>query len=165
MRAMIRFALPSLGADMDEGTLLAWHVGPGDAVRRGQVVAVVDTSKAAVDVEIWHDGVVGELLVQPGEKVPVGTVLATILEAGEQPGAAAAPAPTAPTPTPPPPPPRRSRPRPRTGRRSVRPRRPRPASPRPAARCAPPCRPPRAGWRTSWASILRPCTVRVRMAR
>jgi len=80
---MIEFKLPSLGADMDEGTLLTWAVKPGDSVHRGQVVAVVDTSKAAVDVEIWHDGVVHELLVQPGEKVPVGTVLATLLAPGE----------------------------------------------------------------------------------
>lgn len=80
---MIEFKLPSLGADMDEGTLLAWHVKPGDTVKRGQVVAVVDTSKAAVDVEIWHDGVVHELLVKPGEKVPVDTVLATLLMPGE----------------------------------------------------------------------------------
>lgn len=80
---MIRFELPSLGADMDEGTLLQWHVQPGDSVKRGQVIAVVDTAKAAVDVEIWHEGVVAELLVQPGEKIPVGTVLATLLEPGE----------------------------------------------------------------------------------
>lgn len=80
---MIRFELPSLGADMDEGTLLQWHVQPGDSVKRGQVVAVVDTAKAAVDVEIWHEGVVAELLVQAGEKIPVGTVLATLLEPGE----------------------------------------------------------------------------------
>jgi pyruvate dehydrogenase E2 component (dihydrolipoamide acetyltransferase) len=80
---MIEFKLPSLGADMDEGTLLTWHVKPGDSVKRGQVVAVVDTSKAAVDVEIWNDGVLLELRVQPGEKVPVGTVLATLLEPGE----------------------------------------------------------------------------------
>lgn len=102
---MIEFKLPSLGADMDEGTLLSWSVKPGDAVKRGQVVAVVDTSKAAVDVEIWHDGRVGELLVQPGSKVPVGTVLATVLEPGEvaappaavpaKPVAAAAPVATA----------------------------------------------------------------------
>ena len=91
---MIRFELPSLGADMDEGTLLTWQVKPGDSVKRGQVVAVVDTSKAAVDVEIWHDGVVAELLVQPGEKVPVGTVLATLLEAGEVAASATAVAPT-----------------------------------------------------------------------
>ena len=80
---MLEFKLPSLGADMDEGTLLQWHVQPGDAVKRGQVVAVVDTSKAAVDVEIWQDGVVAELRVQPGEKVPVGTVLAMLLAPGE----------------------------------------------------------------------------------
>lgn len=92
---MIEFKLPSLGADMDEGTLLTWHVKPGDRVKRGQVVGVVDTSKAAVDVEIWHDGVVQELRVQPGDKVPVGTVLATLLEAGEVAPATAPSAPTA----------------------------------------------------------------------
>ena len=84
---MIDFALPSLGADMSEGTLLTWHVQPGDTVSRGQVVAVVDTSKAAVDVEIWQDGVVDALLVQPGEKVPVGTVLARLRTAQETPSA------------------------------------------------------------------------------
>ena len=82
---MIEFKLPSLGADMDKGTLLRWAIRPGDAVKRGQVVAVVDTSKAAVDVESWQEGVVFELLVQPGETIEVGTVLATLLEAGETP--------------------------------------------------------------------------------
>ena len=82
---MIEFKLPSLGADMDKGTLLQWNIRPGDAVKRGQIVAVVDTSKAAVDVESWQEGVVFELLVQPGETIPVGTVLATLLEAGETP--------------------------------------------------------------------------------
>lgn len=80
---MSEFRLPSLGADMDQGKLLEWKVQPGDAVKRGQVVAVVDTSKAAVDVEIWQDGVVEQLLVQPGETVPVGTVLATVRVPGE----------------------------------------------------------------------------------
>jgi pyruvate dehydrogenase E2 component (dihydrolipoamide acetyltransferase) len=79
----MEFKLPSLGADMDEGTLLQWHVRPGDAVKRGQVVALVDTSKAAVDVEIWQDGVVAELLTQPGEKIPVGTVMARLRAPGE----------------------------------------------------------------------------------
>ncbi|WP_028629363.1 MULTISPECIES: dihydrolipoamide acetyltransferase family protein [Pseudomonas] len=80
---MIEFKLPSLGADMDQGTLLEWRVKPGDKVRRGQVVAVVDTAKAAVDVECWHDGEVFQLLLEPGGKVPVGTLIATLLEAGE----------------------------------------------------------------------------------
>ncbi len=82
---MIEFKLPSLGADMTEGKLLAWHVKPGDSVQRGQVVAVVDTSKAAIDVEIWSDGVVQELLVPVGDKVPVGTVLATLRVPGDAP--------------------------------------------------------------------------------
>ncbi len=80
---MIEFKLPSLGADMDEGTLLEWLVHPGDKVKKGQIVAVVDTSKTAVDVECWQEGTVADLLVEPQQKVPVGTVLALLLEAGE----------------------------------------------------------------------------------
>ncbi|AKU10922.1 pyruvate dehydrogenase E2 component [Azoarcus sp. CIB] len=81
---MFDFSLPSLGADMDEGKLVEWKVKPGDAVCKGQVVAIVDTSKAAVDVEIWQDGVVHALLIEPGERIPVGTVMATLLEPGEK---------------------------------------------------------------------------------
>lgn len=86
---MIDFKMPSLGADMDEGTLNEWLVKPGDNVSRGQVVAVVETTKAAVEVECWHDGTVHELLVPIGETVQVGTTLATLLEAGETAPAAA----------------------------------------------------------------------------
>ena len=77
--------MPALGADMDEGMLNEWLVKPGDTVTRGQVVAVVETTKAAVEVECWHDGVVAELLVPVGQTVAVGTPLATLLEPGDQP--------------------------------------------------------------------------------
>ncbi|GAB6849211.1 dihydrolipoamide acetyltransferase family protein [Paraburkholderia kururiensis] len=80
---MIEFKLPSMGADMDEGTLLEWKVKPGDTVKKGQVVAVVDTSKAAVDVESWQEGTVDELIAEPGDKIPVGTPMAILLELGE----------------------------------------------------------------------------------
>ena len=80
---MIDFKMPALGADMDEGTLNEWLVKPGDTVTRGQVVAVVETTKAAVEVECWQEGVVHELVVPVGDTVKVGTVLATLLEAGE----------------------------------------------------------------------------------
>jgi pyruvate dehydrogenase E2 component (dihydrolipoamide acetyltransferase) len=79
---MSEFRMPSLGADMDAGTLLDWYVKPGDMVKRGDIVALVDTDKAAVEIEIFLDGVVGELLIPPGEKVPVGTPLAVIQPAG-----------------------------------------------------------------------------------
>jgi pyruvate dehydrogenase E2 component (dihydrolipoamide acetyltransferase) len=82
---MIEFKLPSLGAEMDEGTLLEWKVQPGDAVAKGQVVAVVDTSKSAIDVEIWQSGTVYELALEPQQTVPVGTVMIRLLEAGETP--------------------------------------------------------------------------------
>ncbi|MCB1286164.1 MAG: 2-oxo acid dehydrogenase subunit E2 [Mycobacterium sp.] len=93
---MIDFVMPTLGADMDEGTLDEWRVKPGDTVTRGQIVAVVETTKAAVEIECWHDGVVQELLVPVGQTVAVGTPLATLLEPGETPGAPSArPEPTA----------------------------------------------------------------------
>ncbi|MGI1845388.1 2-oxo acid dehydrogenase subunit E2 [Rhodococcus sp. DMF-1] len=80
---MFEFTLPSLGADMDEGTLTEWRVAPGDTVERGQVIASVDTAKAEVEVEIWRDGVVHRLLAQPGVTLPVGAAMATMLEPGE----------------------------------------------------------------------------------
>lgn len=81
---MIEFKLPSLGADMDEGTLLEWKVKPGDVVKKGQVIAVVDTAKAAVDVECWQEGTVHELVAEIGQKMSVGTVMATLREVGEK---------------------------------------------------------------------------------
>jgi pyruvate dehydrogenase E2 component (dihydrolipoamide acetyltransferase) len=94
---MADFLMPSLGADMTSGTLLEWHVEPGQAVKRGDIVAVVDTSKAEIEVEIFEDGVIDELLVAEGTRVPVGTVLAT-LRSGDS--APLAPAPPAPAPQP-----------------------------------------------------------------
>ena len=75
---MAEFRMPALGADMESGTLVEWLVSPGQRVKRGEVVAVVETQKGAVEVEIWDDGVVEELVIQPGTKVPVGEVLARL---------------------------------------------------------------------------------------
>ncbi len=70
--------MPSLGADMTEGTLLHWMVHPGETVHAGDVIAEVDTTKAAIEIECFDDGVIGTILVPEGETVPVGAVLATI---------------------------------------------------------------------------------------
>jgi len=82
------YRLPALGADMDSGTVVEWHIQPGSKVKRGDVVAVVETDKGAIDVEIFEDGVVTELLVKPGTKVPVGTPLALLDVAGSSPSPA-----------------------------------------------------------------------------
>jgi pyruvate dehydrogenase E2 component (dihydrolipoamide acetyltransferase) len=91
---MADFTMPSLGADMEEGTVLEWLVKPGDRVRKGDIVAVIDTAKAAVEVETFTEGVVEELLVEVGTKVSVGTPLARITAEGET-SPAAAPLPVA----------------------------------------------------------------------
>jgi pyruvate dehydrogenase E2 component (dihydrolipoamide acetyltransferase) len=80
---MIEVKLPALGADMDEGKLIEWRVHPGDSVHKGDVLAVIDTTKAALDVESWHEGTVFELLLEPGQTIPVGTSMLRLLEAGE----------------------------------------------------------------------------------
>ena len=106
---MREFRMPSLGADMESGLLVEWNVKPGDKVKRGDVIAVVETQKGAVEVEIWDEGVIDQLVVAPGTKVPVGGVLALRRAEDEAPLApyAGMPAgrgtrPAAPLPTPPP---------------------------------------------------------------
>jgi pyruvate dehydrogenase E2 component (dihydrolipoamide acetyltransferase) len=82
------FLMPSLGADMEAGTLVAWRKQPGDAIHRGDIVAEVDTAKGVIEVEVFVDGVVERILVEPGRRVPVGTPLARLRETHE-PAAAA----------------------------------------------------------------------------
>jgi pyruvate dehydrogenase E2 component (dihydrolipoamide acetyltransferase) len=113
---MAEFRMPSLGADMEAGTIIQWLVKPGDTIKRGDIIAVVDTEKAAIEVEVFEAGVLESIVVQEGEKVPVGAVLAIIRRDGEVPTAKPAvaakpPAPppkpaVMPPPAPPPAPPR-----------------------------------------------------------
>jgi pyruvate dehydrogenase E2 component (dihydrolipoamide acetyltransferase) len=77
--------MPALGADMDEGTLVEWLVKPGDEIHKGDIIAVVDTAKSAIEVESFHTGTIERLVTPVGETVPVGTVLATITENGAGP--------------------------------------------------------------------------------
>ncbi len=87
------FRMPSLGAGMESGVLVAWKVAAGDAVRRGDVIAEVETEKGIIEVEVFEDGVVDELLAAPGTKLPVGAPMARLRGAEGPP-----PPPRAPTP-------------------------------------------------------------------
>ena len=78
---------------MEVGTVLEWYVAPGDEVKRGDVIALVDTEKAEIEVEIWQTGKVTGVLVEIGKQVPVGTPLLELSETGE----AVAPAPETPS--------------------------------------------------------------------
>ena len=93
---MVDFRMPSLGADMEAGTLVEWLVKPGDQVKRGDVVAVVETQKGAIEIEVFETGRVEQILVDLNNKVPVGTPLARIRTELEDKAGVAAAAPLAP---------------------------------------------------------------------
>jgi pyruvate dehydrogenase E2 component (dihydrolipoamide acetyltransferase) len=80
---MAEFLMPQLGADMSAGKLLGWRKRVGDRVQRGDIIADVETEKADIEVEVFASGVIEKFLVQPGARVPVGTVLAVIREEGK----------------------------------------------------------------------------------
>lgn len=89
--AIVPFLMPSLGADMEEGKLVEWLIAPGQHVAHGDIVAVVETVKGAVEIEIFEDGVVERLIASLGETLPVGAPIAEIrVEAGASSGAEAA---------------------------------------------------------------------------
>lgn len=92
---MAELRMPSLGADMEAATLIEWKIKPGDSIKRGDVVAEVVTEKGDIEVESFLTGTVEQLVVQPGVKVPVKTVMAIVRTEGEaEQMPAAAPAPT-----------------------------------------------------------------------
>lgn len=68
--------MPSLGADMDQGKLMDWKIKIGDFVKKGQTIAVVETSKSAVEIDSFRDGRVLELKAKRGENIPVGGAIA-----------------------------------------------------------------------------------------
>jgi pyruvate dehydrogenase E2 component (dihydrolipoamide acetyltransferase) len=97
------FLMPSLGADMDRGTILHWYKQPGDRIERGEIVVLVDTDKAEIEVESFGAGWLDEVLAREGETVPVGAAIARIRtgESGQAAALGAAPPPKpAPAPAP-----------------------------------------------------------------
>lgn len=88
---MTDFLMPALGADMETGKVVQWLVQPGAHVRPGDVVAVVETHKGAIDVEIFLEGVIDQL-APLNEALPVGAVLARVQHEGDARSAAPPPA-------------------------------------------------------------------------
>jgi pyruvate dehydrogenase E2 component (dihydrolipoamide acetyltransferase) len=88
---MKTFKMPSLGADMEDGTLVEWLKTPGDKVSRGDIVAVVETVKGAIEIECFDEGILTELVVEPGATVQVGEILAHLNGAAQEGASAIAP--------------------------------------------------------------------------
>jgi pyruvate dehydrogenase E2 component (dihydrolipoamide acetyltransferase) len=75
--------MPQLGLTMTEGTVSEWLKKPGDFIRKNEPVLMVSTDKVEMEVESLVEGTLGEILVQAGTTVPVGTTLAN-LQGGEE---------------------------------------------------------------------------------
>ena len=80
---MSEFKMPSLGADMESAVLMEWLVKEGDRVKKGQVIAEVETSKGIIEIEVFEDGIIEKILVEIGTECAVGMPLALIRSKGE----------------------------------------------------------------------------------
>ncbi len=76
--------MPKLGFDMAEGRLIDWKIKVGDQVKKGDVIADIETDKATIEIEAAAGGKVLELLAQAGDVVAVGSPIATVGAEGEQ---------------------------------------------------------------------------------
>ncbi|POH65899.1 biotin/lipoyl-containing protein, partial [Cryobacterium zongtaii] len=90
-----RFTLPDVGEGLTEAEIVEWKVAPGDTISINQVLVEIETAKSLVELPSPYVGVVGEILVQPGTTVDVGTVIITILSEAGATDDTAAPAPDA----------------------------------------------------------------------
>ncbi len=85
---MSDFCLPSFGADMEAAKVVEWNVKPGAQFKRGDIIVAVETDKGIIDIEVFEDGIIDQILVEPDTRVRVGTVLATYHAEGAAPSSA-----------------------------------------------------------------------------
>lgn len=83
----INIEMPKLSDTMEEGTLIKWNKQIGDTIEIGDIIAEVETDKATMEMEAFDEGTLTQILVQAGEKAPVGAALGVLLEEGEEAGA------------------------------------------------------------------------------
>src|SRR5579859_3379473 len=75
---MAEIRMPKMGDGMEEGTINAWLKHEGDMVKAGDPIAEVETDKANVEISAYESGILTRILVQVGETVPVGAVIAQV---------------------------------------------------------------------------------------
>lgn len=72
--------MPQLGLTMTEGSVTAWLKQPGEAVEKGEILFTVETDKVEMEVEATHTGFLREVIVEPGQLVPVGSMIARMAD-------------------------------------------------------------------------------------
>ena len=99
----VNIEMPKLSDTMTEGTLVKWHKKVGDSIEIGDILADIETDKATMEMEAFDDGIITEILIQEGERAPIGGVLAILdgdSNAASAPIASAQALTPAPSPTP-----------------------------------------------------------------
>ena len=74
----VNIEMPKLSDTMTEGTLIKWHKKIGDSVEIGDILAEIETDKATMEMEAFDDGIITEILIQEGERAPIGGILAVL---------------------------------------------------------------------------------------
>lgn len=75
---MSEVSMPRLSDTMQEGTITRWLKQPGDEVKKGDIIAEVETDKANMEVESFDAGILEQILVKEGETVPIGQTIAVV---------------------------------------------------------------------------------------
>ena len=75
--------MPRLSDTMEEGTLAKWFKKVGDSVKEGEILAEIETDKATMEFESFHDGVLLHIGIDEGSTAPVDSVIAVIGSKGE----------------------------------------------------------------------------------
>lgn len=79
-----KVTIPKLGLTMTEGTIVEWKKREGEEVEKGEILYVIETEKVTFEVEAPVSGILGKIVAKEGDVVPVGGVVAYILEVGEK---------------------------------------------------------------------------------
>jgi len=81
VRAKIReIFMPALSSTMTEGKIVSWTAAKGDRLAKGDPVVVVESDKADMDVETFHDGFLTAVLVPAGESAPIGSAITLLAQ-------------------------------------------------------------------------------------
>ena len=78
-----KVVLAKLSPTMEEGTIVSWNKNEGDAVKVGDVLAVIETDKANMEMESLANGVLRKILVPAGGKAPIGSLIGVVADPNE----------------------------------------------------------------------------------
>jgi len=76
--------MPALSSTMTEGKIVSWTKSPGDKVEKGETVVIVESDKADMDVESFHEGILAAIVVEAGDSAPVGEAIALLAESEDE---------------------------------------------------------------------------------